>query len=296
MTETAASTGSRLSGFVWVLMAYATSLLAAVAAGKWVGSDNLILQIAAADAVGTIGIFAFSFAFRNTSFYDPYWSVAPIVIVLYLLIHLNMAPDPRQWFALLLVAAWGFRLTFNWARSWKGLHHEDWRYVDMHQKTGKFYWLVSFAGLHFFPTVLVFLGCLPLIPVFASSTPDALGLWDIVGLLVGVMAISVETIADEQLRKFRLGADKGANIESGLWAYSRHPNYFGEASFWVALFFLSINTGTFLWWTIPGAVGMIALFVGVSIPMMEKRNLISRPGYAAYRRRVSMLVPWFPKK
>ena len=145
------------------------------------------------------------------------------------------------------------------------------------------------------PTSLVFLGCLSLYAVFSSSNPSFTYL-DAIGLIICLMAIVMETVSDEQLKKFRKSRDKNQLMTSGLWSVSRHPNYFGEISFWWGLFFFALSAGLSNWWMIIGPILMTGLFVFLSIPMMEKRLIKKYPEYEEYRKRVSALIPWFSKK
>src|SRR5690606_29437298 len=119
-----------------------------------------IWTAAAASLVATVIIFAFSVALSNSSMYDPYWSVAPPALLAYWLTQGELSP--RLMLAGTLVLLWSLRLTWNFLRGWGGLAHEDWRYPHLRHKTGRAYWLVSFLGIHFFPTVLTFAGSLSL--------------------------------------------------------------------------------------------------------------------------------------
>jgi len=288
-------------GFAWVLAAYLVALgLAILSALPLPAGTHPLVVVAVGDLVGTVAIFAFSFVFRNSSFYDPYWSVAPVPIALYLASHPQAVDDAvpgRQVVAIALVTLWGLRLTWNWARGWTGLHHEDWRYGKLREDTGKAYWLVSFSGIHLFPTVLVYLGCLGLYPaLLAGSRP--FGLLDLLAAGVTAGAVVIEGLADDQLRAFvRRNRDPNRYLDTGLWAWSRHPNYFGEVSFWwgVWLFGLAADPSS-AWWTAAGPLAMTGLFVFISIPMMEKRMVAKRPAYAEHQRRVSMLVPLPPRR
>jgi hypothetical protein len=132
--------------------------------------------------------------------------------------------------ALTLVTVWAVRLTSNWAIGWLGLGHEDWRYVDIRQKTGGLYWPASWAAIHMFPTMQVFLGCLALYPAVTSRTSS--NALDALAVAVTGGTIAVEAVADAQLRRFCATKTPGAIMDRGLWALSHHPNYFGEASFW----------------------------------------------------------------
>ena len=159
-------------GMVW--LAYLAAGLVAVATGLGAESSGWhpIAVALAADVAATVAIFVASFLFRNSSFYDPYWSVAPPLIALYFVLRpVSSSVDGlRVFFVFALVLAWAVRLTWNWARGWQGLGHEDWRYRRLQQQTGRAYWLVSFTGIHLMPTFWVFVGCLPLYPALAAAT------------------------------------------------------------------------------------------------------------------------------
>ncbi len=288
----------RTTSFFWISVAYTASLAAAFAVTRALGPDvHPLWSAAAADTAATVVVFAFSVLFDNSSVYDPYWSVAPIAIAPYLALRpeADSAPLARKILVLALVTLWGVRLTYNWARGFPGLHHEDWRYVDLRGKTGRGYWPTSFFGLHFFPTVLVFLGCFPLLSALGGTAP--LGPLDALAALVTAGAIAIETLADEQLLRFRrTKKDAGEIMASGLWAYSRHPNYFGEVTFWWGLFLFGLAAAPFAAWTLTGAIAITLLFVFISIPMIDRRSIARRPAYAEHARRVSALVPWFPKR
>ena len=117
-----------------------------------------------------------------------------------------------------------------------------------------------------------------------------------VALAVGVIAVLLETFSDIQLHRFRRqNTDREAFLQSGLWAYSRHPNYCGEAMYWwsTALFALSVRLSPLM---VLGAVGVSCMILFASIPMAEKRALAKRPRFADYQRRVSRLIPWFPRR
>ena len=115
-------------------------------------------------------------------------------------------------------------------------------------------------------------------------------------ITVWVIGFAIEVVADRQKRAFRRDpANRGRFIATGLWAWSRHPNYFGEISFWVGLWLFGVAAGA-PWWAAAGWISMVVLFAGASIPMAEKRSLARRPHYAEHQKRVSMLIPLPPKK
>jgi steroid 5-alpha reductase family enzyme len=286
-----------IRAFTWIAVAYLAAGAVAVAVAVGLAGRHPILVVGAADLAATVAIFAFSLALKNSSFYDPYWSVAPIPIAFYWWLSAgDCAGAPvRRLLALALVSLWGIRLTTNWARGWRGLAHQDWRYSDLEKRTGRAYWPVSFLGIHLFPTVMVFLGCLPLFPVLAESVRP-LGPLDLFAAGVTGSAIALEAGADQQLRRFKLASHPpGEFLRGGLWAWCRHPNYLGEILFWWGLFAFSLASGSASWWTAAGAIAITAMFRLASIPMIERRMLESRPGYAEHARQTSMLLPRRPR-
>jgi steroid 5-alpha reductase family enzyme len=252
-----------------------------------------MINVLIADIAATILVFVFSIVFNNSSVYDAYWSVAPPVIAVYLVKLFPEGNQTRQFIVVALVFFWSIRLTANWFRGWQGFIHQDWRYTSIAQKTGKWYWPVSFLGIHFMPTIFVFLGCLPLWYSISYNTP--INVFDVVATLFTFFAILTEWTADEQLIKFRKGRTDNGYMKSGLWAFSRHPNYLGEICFWGGMFlFVLSSTGfkTFAgYWTIAGFISMVILFKFISIPLMEKRNIERKPGYQEYLKKVPALLP-----
>lgn len=280
-----------------VVIAYGAALGGAFAVTYALRDGNAVLAAFLADCAATLLIFLCSVLLNNSSMYDPYWSFAPLPLGIYWLYAAgDAAPNPRQVVVLALVAAWGARLTYNWYRQWQGLSHEDWRYAAYRTTAGRLYWVVSFFGFHFFPTVMVFLGSLPLYTAMRSAGAP-LNAFDLLALIVTGGAIIIEAVADRQLHDFvRSAPPRDAILSNGLWAYSRHPNYFGEISFWWGLFLFALAAGGFPWWAPAGALAITVMFVFVSIPLYEKRMLAKRPHFAERRERVSALVPWFPKR
>ena len=278
-------------------LAYAAAVLVAAAVGYALRSQHPLIMIAAADAAGTLVIFLFSIGFNNSSFYDPYWSVAPMVIAAYWALSpiFDGVDLLRQFVVLAFVCFWGTRLTFNFLRGWGGLEHEDWRYADLREKNGRAFWFVSFTGIHFVPTILVYLGCLPFYAIFTAQDRP-FGLLDGIAAAVTLIAIAFETVADHQLRRFvHRNQEPGRILDTGLWACSRHPNYFGEVLFWWGLFLFAVAADPAQWWTIVGAVSITLLFLFISLPLIENR-MAKKPGYAEHAHKIPLLVPWFPQK
>jgi len=275
--------------------AYMVALVVAAVAAFAFDLLHPILVALIADVAATLVIFAFSTTYANSSFYDPYWSVAPIAIAVFWAMWAENADIDihRQVLSLSLVIAWGVRLTFNWARRWEGMGHEDWRYVDLRQKAGPYYWIVDLLGIHLFPTIQVFLGCLALYPAVSSGSNEFNAL-DVFAVVLGIAAVVIETTADNQLQDFVKHKQPGEIMRNGLWAYSRHPNYFGEILFWWSLWLFALAADWEWWWTVIGPVAITLMFVYASVPMIDKRHIERRPGYEDHMRRISAIVPWLP--
>lgn len=251
-------------------------------------------KAAIADVVATIVVFCFSVIYRNSSLYDPYWSVAPPLIAFYWMYQFKDSHFAAQTLMLIVIFIWATRLTLNWARGWQGLHHEDWRYKMLRDKNPSVYWLTNFAGIHLFPTVMVFLGMVPVF--YFMKQVQIISLTTKIGAVISLLGVILEYIADEQMRNFKKHSTPNSFIDIGIWRYSRHPNYFGEVLFWFGLWVMAIGVNFSLWFTAFGWVAMLLMFLFVSIPMMEKRNLQHKPGYDLYQKNVSVFFPWFRRQ
>ena len=287
----------KLTGLLHITFAYIVTLGVAWGALE-VLDQSPLWNMFWADIAATVAIFVFSRLYKNSSFYDAYWSVIPPLIALYW----TMAATAqgidmtRAWLVVILVWLWGVRLTANWATFWPGLEHEDWRYGPIKTNAGKWNALADFSAIHLFPTVIVFAACLP---IYAAVAMDArpLNALDYLAAAVTLIAILIELVSDIQLHRFLTHRKPGEIMKTGLWALSRHPNYFGEWLFWagLALFGVAAVPSTW-WWVLPGAIAMLVMFLLASIPMIDKRSLARRPEYAAHMQQVSGFMPWFPKR
>ena len=131
--------------FALYALAYIIALCVAVAIGYAMGDRHPIWIVLTADIAATLVIYAFARVFLNASFYDAYWSVAPLAIALYFVLGASSGDVvfTRQVVVVTLVFIWGVRLTYNWARQWRGLGHEDWRYAKMREKSKRLIWIVE---------------------------------------------------------------------------------------------------------------------------------------------------------
>lgn len=250
---------------------------------------RVILSLLTADVAMTVFIWLCGLGFKNSSFYDAYWSLIPWLLLLAIMIRFSLYNAGSIIF-MIVFGIWSFRLTFNWAYTCESLKWQDWRYV-MYKETNKPYmWhIINFNGIHMMPTLFVFLGLIP--AIFFMMANPAVGVMLIVGCVVILIGVVLESFADIEMHKFRKDeSNKGKVLSSGLWKYSRHPNYLGEITVWLGVFLamLQVNLSGFYW--IVGFFVMVILFNFISIPMMEKRQVSRRPEYAVYQKRVSKLL------
>jgi steroid 5-alpha reductase family enzyme len=293
---------SRSRSLALVTVAY---VVAVAAAAVWLlagpSTGRLWLDTLIADVIATVVVFVFSRVYRNSSFYDAYWSVIPPLLFAYWWwqgpIGLTGPGALRCWLLAAVMGYWAVRLTANWAHGFPGLHHEDWRYPLLREAAPRWEFLIDFFGIHLFPTLQVFAGMLPV--YIAVTTPGSGLIWLAwVAFAVGIAAVTLELAADTQMRRFvaRLGPGSDKPMDEGLWAWSRHPNYFGELGFWFSLALFGIAAAPhWWWWLFVGVAVMLAMFLGASIPIMEKRSLQRRPSYADVIDRVPRLVPRPPR-
>jgi steroid 5-alpha reductase family enzyme len=146
------------------------------------------------------------------------------------------------------------------------------------------------------PTLQVYLGSISLYPALSLRTKP---IWiiDIVAIFITITAITIETLADQQLNNFIKNRESHKEImTTGLWAYSRHPNYFGEILFWWGLYVFALAADLTYYWAIIGPISITVLFYILSIPIMERRNFERKPDYMIYKEQVSKLIPWCPRK
>ena len=241
-----------------------------------------------ADIAATLVVWAFGLVVKNASVYDPYWSVAPAVMAVGWMVTFG-AFGAAQLFLFAALVIWGVRLTANFITGWPGLKHQDWRYGMLKDKNPKIWWVTNLFGINLFPTWIVFACMIP--AYIAVSHKAGISLLSVAGLMMSLGAVYLQIAADGQMRAFRQTKKPGEHIETGLWRLSRHPNYFGEVLFWWGIWTMQMGTVPEVWITVLAPTAMTAMFLFVSIPMMETHMLEKCPGYSAYQKRVSVLIP-----
>jgi steroid 5-alpha reductase family enzyme len=250
-----------------------------------------------------LAIWLFSVVTKEYSWVDRVWSLVPVAYVAVFAGAAGFA-DARLNVMLVLVALWGARLTFNFAR--KGGYArggEDYRWAVLRARMSP--WLFQLFNLFFitlYQNAILLLIVMPAYTALEHRTP--FGGWDVVVAVVFLAFLAGETVADQQQWTFQswkraeLAAGREPErrfLETGLFRYSRHPNFFFEQAQWWALFFFGVIAAGAVGWTVAGAVLLTLLFVG-STRFTESISVSRYPEYAGYQRRTSAVVPWPPRK
>jgi steroid 5-alpha reductase family enzyme len=239
-----------------------------------------------------------SIATREYSWTDRIWSIIPIAYVAVFAV--ASGGDRRLVVMTALVALWGARLTFNFAR--KGGYApggEDYRWRVLRERLKPWqYQLFNFAFISFYQNVILLAICLPAFTAYQHPTP--LGLLDVAAAAAFLALLVGETVADQQQWNFhqrkKAGTAPTRFLTTGLFRYSRHPNFFFEQlQWWVIFAFGAIAAGSVLQWTVVGAALLSLLFVG-STAFTESITKSKYPEYAEYQRTTSRLIPWFPAR
>lgn len=276
---------SRAASFAVVALVYIISAVLGILLYTRLSALPWYAALLIADAAATVVTFIFSVIFGNASVYDLYWSVQPPVI----LAAFAVGQDLTTLGVLLLVVVsfWAIRLTANWAYTFHGLDHQDWRYTMLKQKTGIFYPVINFVGIHMVPTLVVY-GCI-LPAVWALREGVEVNVGSVLLLCVSLGAAIMQGVADIQMHRFRRNRTT-TFIRNGLWKYSRHPNYLGEILMWWGVALSVVCAAPQAWYLIVGAIANTVLFLAVSIPMADGRQS-RKEGFAEYKRQTRMLLP-----
>ncbi len=230
---------------------------------------------------------------RDVSIVDILWAPA-FAVLAWSYVFVSPPLGARAWIALALITVWALRLGGHiWAR-WRRLGHEDYRYAEIRRRNGPNFPLTSLVWIFWLQGLLLWVISWPLQAALSGSR--AVNALDFAAIAMIAAGILFEAVADIQLTRFRADPDsRGRVLDTGVWAWSRHPNYFGDFLIWWGFFVLGIAAGG-PWWTILGPLAMSALLIHYSgAGLMEDTIRHRRPGYADYVRRTSIFVPWPPR-
>jgi steroid 5-alpha reductase family enzyme len=246
---------------------------------------SFIIAFLLFDVIATLIVWISGVMLNNSSVYDPYWSVAPLFILFITWAYSNF--NLVSLFLLVPIFFWGIRLTINWIITFKNLSIQDWRYQMYQNKYPKLWFIINLFGINMMPTVLVFASTIPGIIFISTGVWNYFSLFGVAFILCGTL---LELFSDHHMHKFLKIEQKSGVCKVGLWKYSRHPNYLGEISIWFGVYFIMLFSNLSYWHYFVGALLILFLFLFISIPLMEKRQISKRPDYVNYRKSTSTLL------
>ena len=279
---------SKTAGFAVILIIYVFAVVVGLLIYRAVPDLHIFWRVLLADAAATVFVYLTGVIFQNASVYDPYWSLAPIVILTGItLIYGSM--DAGTMLLLAAVWYWGIRLTCNWAYTFKNLATQDWRYDYFKKTFPRAFQLISFFGINMFPTIVVYLCLLPGIIFIQES---ALNIVTVAGFAICITAATLQLFSDIQMHRFRRrNAGNRLLIRDGLWKHARHPNYLGEILMWWGVYAFMLSSAPQMWFLGIGPLVNTLMFIFISIPMADRRNRKERSGFDDYYKETNMLLP-----
>lgn len=234
---------------------------------------------------------------RDVTPVDSVWALGMVVLAASTFLQTS-GDSQRKMLLLGLCALWGLRLGGYLLWRWRS-HGADRRYVTMfaHAKEKRGWGFATSSALlvYAIQAPLLFIVCLP-VQLGQFDPMPGVGLAGMIGAGMAIIGIAFESIGDWQLVRFRSNpANQGHVLTTGLWRYTRHPNYFGDACTWWGLYLIAAESGTGLW-ALPGPMLLTwTLMKWSGVPTIEGRLKRKKPGYEEYVRRTSGFLPWFPK-
>lgn len=240
-------------------------------------------------------IWLISLALKDSSIVDIFWGTG-FVLVGIVYFALTDGYEIRKMILMALVVAWGLRLSLyiGWRNLGKG---EDFRYQKWREQHGASYWWVSFFRVYLLQGVILWIISVPLLAAQFSPVPASITLFDVLGIGLWGAGFFFEAVGDWQLARFKANPqNKGQVLQTGLWRYTRHPNYFGDAVLWWGFFCfaLSVPGGAF---TFFSPLVMTILLMRVSgVALLEKSLRQTKPGYQEYIEKTSAFFPMPPRR
>ncbi len=257
-------------------------------------TTEILLLSATVTLAHVTAIWLLSLALRNASVIDIFWGLG--FVLLASLYHVALDGwGERRVLVVTLVLIWGLRLSAYIAwRNWgKG---EDFRYRRMRERSGDSFWWTSYFRVFLLQGALLWIISMPLLAAQYAREPDNFTVFDIAGTLVWAIGFFFEAIGDWQLARFKADpANEGKVMDRGLWRYTRHPNYFGDATLWWGYYIIAAGAGNG-WLTVFSPVIMTALLMRVSgVSLLERTLKRTKPEYEDYTRRTSAFFPLPPR-
>jgi steroid 5-alpha reductase family enzyme len=231
---------------------------------------------------------------KNNSIVDPLWGFGFVVVAWFTLSRSELI-SLNHVAVTILVTIWGLRLTKHLIGRIRR-DGEDWRYAQWRKEWGKWALIRAYGQVYLLQGLLMWLILQPVIYV-NSHDVSTLGWWTLTfGSTIWMIGYFFESTADKELREFKKHvANKHKVLDTGLWRYSRHPNYFGEATMWWGIWIIAMGSLPFPWWTIisPLSITFLLLFVS-GVPILEKKMQKDK-AYQAYAKVTSKFIPRKPK-
>jgi steroid 5-alpha reductase family enzyme len=242
-----------------------------------------------------VAVWLLSLAVRNASIVDIFWSLGFVLLAAVCFVATDGFVG-RKVLITTLVAVWGLRLSLYilWRNWGKG---EDYRYRKWREEAGEKFWWTSLFQVFLLQGLLLWLISTPLLAAQLSDDPDRFSAFDLLGALVWSVGFFFEAVGDWQLARFKSDtANKGKVMRSGLWAYTRHPNYFGDATLWWGYYVIAAGTANG-YWTFVSPILMTVLLLRVSgVALLERTQVQTKPEYRDYIESTSAFLPWFPRR
>lgn len=259
-------------------------------------SDLLLTNAAVVFGMLTL-VWMVSAALKRTDIIDVFWGpgFAVVAVSSLLLVEGELTADSAVTILVAMVVLWALRLGGHLLIRWWGEQHEDRRYADMRAHSPQSWWLRSLLTVFWLQAAILWLVSLPLQLGIQSGSLNSSPLF-VVGGVLWLTGFLFEGVGDWQLSRFRSNpANSDRVLDSGLWRYTRHPNYFGDFVMWWGYFSMSVALGA-PWWTVFSPLVMSVLLMKFSgVGLLEKNISSRRPGYREYVQRTNTFFPWFPK-
>ena len=251
----------------------------------------MLIGLAAVIVLGIL-LWLVSLAVRDSSIVDIAWG--PLLFLIGVTYYATtVVAGSRARLMMALVALWAIRLAAHIGARNLG-HGEDFRYAAWRAQHPDTWWIRSYFKVFLLQGVIAWIVAMPLYYAITSASPVHFTLWDQIGALVFAAGFLFEAIGDEQLRRFKANpANKGRVMNTGLWRYTRHPNYFGEAVLWWGLGLIGVAAGGWLGLVGPAIITFLLIRVS-GVAMLEKTLKETKPGYADYIARTPAFFPRFP--
>ena len=240
-----------------------------------------------------IFLWLISLQLKNASIIDMFWGLGFIIVAWLAFALTPQGYLPRKLLLGTLVTIWGLRLAIHIGNRNLG-NPEDFRYAGWRKKHEARWWWFSFFQVFLLQGFLMWVISAPIISAMTSGFPAILTPLDWLGAVLWTFGFLFESIGDMQLMLFKANpANRGKLFTGGLWKYTRHPNYFGEAVLWWGFYLIAVAAGK--WWTLFSPVFMTYLLIRVSGVAMLERTMKQKPGYQDYMQKTSAFLPWLPK-